>query len=159
MESVTPIKRNKTLQSFSREHHHGLLLCWKIKTGFKKNISADRIKKYTDWFWKEHLQPHFEAEEKYLFPLLGSQHEQIIKAVADHLRLEQLFSDQKDIEKSLTAIAGELETHIRFEERILFNEIERTAGEADLARAMEAHNTAEFCDDWEDQFWLTGNSL
>src|SRR5690606_36276296 len=66
-----PIKRDENIQPFSREHHHGLLLSWKIKTGFKKNLELERIKRYTDWFYKNQLLPHFEAEEKYLFPILG----------------------------------------------------------------------------------------
>src|SRR5690606_10923423 len=32
-QSEKPIKRNKDLQPFSRDHHHSLLLCWKIRTG------------------------------------------------------------------------------------------------------------------------------
>ena len=31
-----PQKRHKALQPLSREHHHGLLLSWKIRSGFNK---------------------------------------------------------------------------------------------------------------------------
>ena len=34
-------KRHKALQNLSREHHHGLLLSWKIRTGLNKNIEAN----------------------------------------------------------------------------------------------------------------------
>src|SRR5690606_3210653 len=61
----TPIKRHKALQGVSREHHHGLLLCWKIRTGLAKNISPDRIKTYVDWFFDVYLRPHFELEENH----------------------------------------------------------------------------------------------
>ncbi|WP_241739476.1 hypothetical protein [Aestuariibaculum marinum] len=33
---MKPLKRHKALQPLSREHHYGLLLTWKIRTGFKK---------------------------------------------------------------------------------------------------------------------------
>jgi len=40
-----PIKRNEALKPLSRDHHHGLLLCWKIRQGIKLNIEPERIKK------------------------------------------------------------------------------------------------------------------
>ena len=46
-----PLKRHKALQPLSRDHHHGLLLSWKIRSGFKKNIDVERIKVYADWFY------------------------------------------------------------------------------------------------------------
>ena len=55
-----PIKRHKALQPLSRDHHHGLLLSGKIRAGFSKNIEPLRIKNYADWFFKNHLIPHFE---------------------------------------------------------------------------------------------------
>ena len=54
-----PQKRHKALQPLSREHHHGLLLSWKIRAGFSENIGPKRIKVYADWFFKNHLIPHF----------------------------------------------------------------------------------------------------
>ena len=57
-----PQKRHKALQPLSREHHHGLLLSWKIRSGFSKNIEPKRIRTYADWFFKTHLIPHFEME-------------------------------------------------------------------------------------------------
>ena len=41
-----PIKRSEFLKPISREHHHGLLLCWKIRAGLKKGIEPERIKLY-----------------------------------------------------------------------------------------------------------------
>ena len=61
---TVPIKRSIALQPLSREHHHGLLLCWKIRTGLKKGIDIDRIKKYSDWFFKNSLLTHFNIEEE-----------------------------------------------------------------------------------------------
>jgi phosphomevalonate kinase len=45
---IEPIKRSEVLHPLSREHHHGLLLCLKIRTDFKKSISLERIKAFTD---------------------------------------------------------------------------------------------------------------
>src|SRR5690606_32827540 len=95
-----PLKRHKALQPFSREHHHGLLLSWKIRSGLSKNIELERIKTYADCFFKNQLVPHFELEEKYIFPLLDSDHELIKRALAEHRRLTRLFADTQNIEKS-----------------------------------------------------------
>lgn len=96
-----PIKRIEQLKALSREHHQGLLLCWKIREGIKQNIETVRIKKYVDWFWINHLQRHFEAEENLLFPILGSQNELIQQALTEHRRLKRLFENKKDIHPTL----------------------------------------------------------
>lgn len=153
METKKPIKRNKDLQALSRDHHHSLLLCWKIRTGFSKDVAAERIKRYTDWFFEHHISPHFEMEEKHLFPILGNSNELVKKAMAEHRRLGRLFNDTDDIPKSLSLIEEELEKHIRFEERVLFNEIQRAASEEQLKTISKLHSDEKFRDNTDDEFW------
>lgn len=148
-----PIKRVETLQGVSREHHHGLLLCWKIRTGFSKKISNERIKKYADWFYEAHLIPHFELEENHIFPIMGEQNDLVKKALAEHRRLTRLFNDTDEIDKSLSLIEEELEKHIRFEERVLFNEIQKIATEQQLKTISKIHNDEKFNDNTDDPFW------
>ncbi|MBO3098818.1 hemerythrin domain-containing protein [Gelidibacter pelagius] len=148
-----PLKRHKALQPFSREHHHGLLLSWKIRSGFSKNIEIERIKTYADWFFENELIPHFELEEAHIFPLLKADNELVKRALAEHRRLKRLFNDEKDIEKSLHKIEEELEQHIRFEERILFPEIQKNATEAQLALIEDIHHDERFVDNVSDEFW------
>lgn len=147
-----PIKRHKSLQPLSREHHFGLLLCWKIRTGLKRNIEPLRIKKYTDWFWKTHLIFHFEAEEKYIFSILPHGDTMVKRAITEHRKLRRLFENENEVEKSLHAIEEELEKHIRFEERILFNKVQKIATEEQL-KLIDEHHKHEFSDDWDDAFW------
>lgn len=149
-----PIKRNENLKAISREHHHGLLLCWKIRTGFKKQIDPVRIKKYADWYYKAHLLPHFEMEEKYIFTILDKEHELIRKALSEHRKLMRLFESENDLLKSLTSIEEKLESHIRFEERILFNEIQEVATEEQLEFIKNNHTEEKFEDNCTDSFWL-----
>ena len=99
-----PIKRSVALKPLSREHHHGLLLSWKIREGFKQNVEIERIKRYIDWFWKHHLQAHFEFEENYVFPILGQENELIIKALQEHNRLQQIFTATDTVKKNLSSI-------------------------------------------------------
>ena len=96
-----PILRSEFLKPLSREHHHGLLLCWKIRTGLRKGVSARRIKAFADWFFEGHLKKHFEVEEDKVFPLLGLNHPMVEKALKDHRRLRRLFAEKEQIDKSL----------------------------------------------------------
>jgi hemerythrin-like domain-containing protein len=149
-----PIKRNEHLKAISREHHHGLLLCWKIRTGFKKQVDPIRIKAYADWFYLEHLLPHFELEEKSIFTFLDADHELVKKALTEHRRLRRLFESSTDLLKNLTSIEEELESHIRFEERILFNEIQNIATDEQLELISVIHTEGPFTDNLTDAFWL-----
>ena len=149
-----PIKRNEFLKAISREHHHGLLLCWKIRAGLKKEIDPIRIKKYVDWFYINHIISHFEVEEKYIFTILDKEHELVKKALSEHRRLRSLFESESDTMKNLTSIEEELESHIRFEERVLFNEIQEVATQAQLEHIRLHHTEEPFVDNTEDAFWL-----
>lgn len=151
--SIPPLKRDASLIPLSREHHYALLLCWKIKTGFLKKVEPERIKKYADWFYLNHLIPHFEMEEKYIFPILGNENDLIKKALSEHSRLKEVFQSDTDIEKNLLIIESELEAHIRFEERILFNEIQTIASAQQLQLIQENHPEENFADNFSDPFW------
>lgn len=151
--SKKPIKRNAFLQPISREHHHSLLLCWKIRTGLSKGIETARIQRYAEWFFETHILPHFKLEEAHIFPILGSEHESVKKAITEHRRISRLFSKKPEAEKTLNLIEEELERHIRFEERILFNEIQQAATPAQLAMIGEWHAKKEFLENLEDEFW------
>ncbi|MDT0645114.1 hemerythrin domain-containing protein [Zunongwangia sp. F260] len=149
-----PLKRHKALIPLSRQHHYGLLLSWKLREGFKKNIDLERIKNYTDWFWQHHLIPHFDAEEQHIFPILGEENDLVKKAITEHRRLKDLFNEEVEIKSALQAIEEELQSHIRFEERVLFQEIQEIATPAQLAKIEEIHQESETAEEWEDEFWV-----
>lgn len=112
-----------------------------------------RIKKYTDWFYQTALLPHFIEEEKLIFPMLGNEHVYIRKAIGEHRRLSRLFEEQKEPEKTISLIEEELEQHIRFEERILFNEIQQIATDGQLEKIKQLHSNSSFCEITDDKFW------
>lgn len=153
MSTSKPLKRDKNLQPFSRDHHHTLLLCWKIRKGFSKDIATERIKKYTDWFYHNHVRNHFELEEKYIFPILGPENKLIKKAVSEHKRLQKLFEEPEDVSHALSLLEEELEQHVRFEERVLFPEIQEVASEDQLKLIAAHHSDERFEDNLSDEFW------
>ena len=153
MISNKPLKRVLELQPLSHDHHHGLQLCWKIRTGFSKQVEVERIKNYADWFFTNHLVPHFELEEKYIFTILDQKNEFVKQALTDHRRLKRLFSETTNLEKSLGLIEEELEKHIRFEERILFPEVQKEATPEQLAEIAKIHDHELFVENNDDPFW------
>ena len=148
-----PIKRTKALQPLSRDHHHGLLLCWKIRQGIKLNVEPERIKKYLDWFWMSYLKPHFEIEEQFVFPILGNGNKLVKQALAEHRKLKRLFENKEDLRKSISLIVEELEKHIRFEERVLFNEIQSVATNDQLLQIEIDCSDKSFYENLSDPFW------
>lgn len=150
---IKPLKRAEFLKKMSREHHQGLLLCWKIKTGLSKGISAARIKVYTNWFFELHLLPHFEIEEKLLFPILGMHHPLIMKAMEEHKQLTALFKQTTEMETTLKQIIIDLDSHIRFEERVLFNRIQEVATPENIQAILNMDSADHFVDNTTDLFW------
>jgi hemerythrin-like domain-containing protein len=151
-----PIKRNEFLMPLSREHHHSLLLCWKITTGYRKNIETSRIQSYAYWFYANHLRAHFEVEEKYVFSILGREDELVKRALTEHRKLRRLFEGVREEAKNLGLIEEKLEAHIRFEERVLFNEIQDVASASEFEEMLLKHadqSETQHVEDWNDEFW------
>ena len=59
----------------------------------------------------------------------------------------------EDQKINLSLLEEELESHIRFEERILFNEIQTAASAEDLLMIAEKHIESEFIENTDDEFW------
>lgn len=89
-----------------------------------------------------------------MFPVLGMDDSLVRKAMAEHRRLTRLFNATDDIAKTLGLIEEELEQHIRFEERILFQEIQKVANAEQLEVIEMTHGQEKFQDNLQDPFWL-----
>ena len=161
MEKREPIKRSKALVSLSREHHDGLLLCWKIRFGIKNNIDPVRILTYVLYQWDCHLKEHFRKEEEYAFILVPKTDEMRIEAQAQHENLRQSITKLTTQPGYilLNSFAADLEKHIRFEERVLFGHIESTNDEATLTKLsfILSEDRKREEEEWKDNFWLKDN--
>ena len=154
MNTTKPIKRALELQTISHDHHHGLQLCWKIRIGLSKNIAPERIKKHVDWFYENHIKPHFELEEKYVFTVLDPSNTLVLQALSEHQHLHDLFNQSQDLKLNLESLETELQAHIRFEERVLFAEIQEKATPEQLSQIKNSHTETNFVELEEDTFWL-----
>ncbi|MFC0771336.1 hemerythrin domain-containing protein [Terrimonas alba] len=163
MKDHTPIKRLQALVSFSRDHHFGLLLVWKIKQGLANAIAPERISNYVLYFFEEDLQPHFTEEEQTLFPKLPVDNVLRQRAEKEHAviydMINQLRNDRRS-ETLLLQFAETLRDHIRFEERELFASIQQTLSDAELEMiATHVDNRGNKVDaQWQDVFWVPDKS-
>jgi hemerythrin-like domain-containing protein len=154
-----PIKRSPHILVLSKDHHAGLLFCWKIKEGLKRNVELYRIKKYVNYFWEHHLKPHFGEEEALLFNQVDdnlsgqgkNEHQMLQKCI------NGLNRDENAIKDDYLEFAELLIRHIRFEERILFPHLEQTLPLPVLKSVEEnlaQQHPAPFKDDYPDDFWI-----
>lgn len=158
MKALTPIKRHKAIVSFSKEHHFGLLLVWKIRQGLKLGVDPGRISKYVLYFFREDLQKHFSEEETLLFARLPKNDPLRIQAEKEHCNINSLVKsislDESNI-GLLQQFSDDLEKHIRFEERELFNHLQSELDEKDLAEIGKRFSEAVDVDlNWKDLFWI-----
>ncbi|MBS1558894.1 MAG: hemerythrin domain-containing protein [Bacteroidetes bacterium] len=158
MKPTQPIKRNEAIVEFSRDHHYSLLLVWKIREGIKKTITPERISNYVLHFYETELSPHFQNEENLLFNKIAIDNNLRNTAEADHAAIGRLVATlQKNPsdQKLLLQIADLLEKHIRFEERQLFNYLQETIPENEMAAIALQLKDREHEDEsaWPDPFW------
>jgi len=158
MKDQAPIKRHQAIVSFSKDHHFGLLLVWKIRRGLEKGVNAERISKYVLFFFKEDLEKHFKDEEQLLFCKLPLDDTLRKRAEADHQSIYNLVNaidENKNDTNLLNQLANELEKHIRFEERDLFNHLQNNikADDLELIEKRFSNNAQTIDEKWEDVFW------
>ena len=138
-----PIKRHKSLQPLSRDHHQGLILAQILKKGapqYKGMPSTIEGKKeYTLLLYNSELVRHFKNEEEILFPLVKGKNSEVDKLteeiIIEHRQIKRLIIEvQKtnELEKNLDEFGRLLENHIRKEERELFPKIEKILTEVQL---------------------------
>ena len=147
------MKRHEALVQLSRDHHFGLLLCWKIKEGLKRDVEPQRIAKYVKFFYESHLKDHFAEEEQHIFPVLGNENQLVAEALSQHNEIEKIANQDLATVAELTSFKDLLEKHIRFEERQLFQEIQEKATEEQLENLLKIdfHYLKE--PEYEDEFW------
>lgn len=150
------MKRHNSIAPLSRDHHIGLLCCWKIRQGIKKAIEIERLRVYILYFWSTHLAEHFREEEELL--LSDAKDELCIQAVQEHQQLKLLVGKIESVAviEDIMAFAVLLNAHIRFEERVVFPYLEESIKENELAwigdRLKERH-TRLMEDSFRDEFW------
>jgi hemerythrin-like domain-containing protein len=144
-------KRHPSLIPLSRDHHDGLMLALRLRQGTKaplKGWSHDAAwqAKYVVQFYKQHLVPHFHAEELALFPLMREQVRESIRTIETLLeqhgeikrRVREFEeADEKRLAQQLREFGDLLDKHIRIEEDELFPIFEKSIPSNLAARVGE----------------------
>ena len=149
------MKRNENLVPLSRDHHFGLLCCWKIRQGIKKEVSYERIKNYINYYWEKNLHNHFKTEDDVL-PELSNEGLQN-QMEKEHVEIHRLINtiNQSEDERLLLDFANALQSHIRFEERVVFPNYEEQLTLQQIEeigkQLGEIHHKEE--DQYPDEFW------
>lgn len=157
-----PLKRSAELAPLSREHHEGLLFVWKIKQGINFRIPPKRIGSYCEWTWDNIFKDHFRKEEVILSTLLPVDDVLFNTMMEDHQTIAQKMQEVIDdaTYRSLERLAEIIYHHIRFEERYLFNHIEKKAPAEKLEQAAKLLSAAiNPVTMWTDEFWLNTEKL
>jgi hemerythrin-like domain-containing protein len=130
-----PAKRHPSLIPLSHDHHHGLVLAFRLREGLPRHRQpADNPQRQAEdatRFFHDNLVAHFRAEEEVLFPVIRAYvphaATMLDTLTAEHgemrTRIEiltQVAPDTATLETRLKAFADLLERHIRREERELF---------------------------------------
>lgn len=162
MKNKPPLKRHPAIVSFSKDHHFGLLLVWKIRQGLAHTVDPIRISSYVSFFFKEDLLQHFKEEETWLFSKISKDDNLRIKAEHDHktiLGIVASINDKPNNIQLLQKLADELENHIRFEEREFFNHLQNKISNEELNHIAERMPSSNKDIDakWNDAFWEKKN--
>ena len=146
-------KRHPSLVPLSHEHHHGLLLAFRIKHGLPKtrrpHDSPQEQEADTVRFFQKSLVPHFGAEADILFPAIRAVRPQasalLDRLIQEHTAMRELAHhiarqspDGPQLTELLASFGTLLERHIRCEERDLFPVYEAHVSEAEATRIERA---------------------
>lgn len=137
------MKRHPVLAGFSRDHHQALITAQYIKKGapsFKgMPVSLSGKLDYALTFFRTHLLEHFRKEEEILFTLVRKWRPEmdalVVELIAEHRAMEALIpkiENNIDTEIFLDELGHLLESHIRKEERILFQKMQEKLSDADF---------------------------
>jgi hypothetical protein len=152
------IKRREQLFPLCGEHLDGLLFCTRLKQGLGNGTDLHLLAKYTRWFWKHHIRPHFFQEEKILMPYLPSDHPLASKLKDEHAEILELMIeiDRNVLRHDLEHLARFINSHINWEETELYTYLESNLSEIDLneIHAALTRNAANPTVNWNELFWL-----
>ena len=137
------MKRHEALIPLTHDHHHALGYARRLHVA-ADGTDEDKLNGSREFlaFFDDDTIRHFRKEEEDLFPLAVDATDArptLEQAMWDHLRIHQLVGilgvevrNGVPTQAAMVRVASELQSHIRFEEKVVFPMIEAIVGEADL---------------------------
>ncbi len=135
------MRRDKSLIPLSHQHQRALALCVRIDRAQPIPVAdLDAWQLEIEQHFEQEIKVHFSAEEQALFPA-ARQFPKLIplveELIADHAALHESFSQAKArsmSKETLPAFARHLSTHIRREERQLFEQLQQLMSPEELTK-------------------------
>lgn len=133
------MRRSPELVPLSHDHHSALVLARRCRQSLTSKAvvpPAEAWRQVREAF-PAHLEPHFVIEERYLLPALAEvgEEELVQRVRSDHAELRALASEETADRVTIERFGLLLETHVRFEERELF-EVAQTRLAASVLEAV-----------------------
>ncbi len=139
------MKRIAELHGLSEDHHAALVLALRCKKFSESDsaLSVGKIWEYVLESFRGHLAPHFDIEEEYLLPALEElgESEMVRRIRKDHSALRKLIQSESIGEELINKFGRLLESHARYEERVVFEETQDRLDKESL------QNIARACED------------
>ena len=143
-------RRHEALVPLSHDHHHALHNARLLKEASEGDVGQRTLaSKAFVAFFRADSVPHFREEEEEIFPLVARSPnapiEKMTHVLVEHVQIHALVRELDNQASSgdasaetMKELAALLRAHIRFEEDVLFPEIEQLAG-----GVLESVNLAE----------------
>ena len=132
--------RDKSLIPLSHQHQRALALCVRIDRAQPiPEADFEAWQAEIEQHFEQEIRVHFAVEESVLFPAARGLPElspMVGDLIAEHASLRESFSQagaRRMSEESLLAFAQQLSTHIRKEERLLFEGLQELMSAEELA--------------------------
>ncbi|MCD6375907.1 MAG: hemerythrin domain-containing protein [Caldisericaceae bacterium] len=158
------MKRSKYLVPLSWEHHSALLNANRLQKGLANQTPKGILLDFLKYLWENDLSPHFNREETIVFSVkdwlkvpesLRNQVLQEHQEMTDLVEQIEATADENELKRLMGMIAQKVIDHVRFEERMLFPQIEKSFSTPALEKIekdlKEAHVPG--CVVWEPKFW------
>lgn len=136
------MKRHPALHSLSHDHHNGLILAQQMKKGAPEYKGLPKTfegkLEYLFNFYENELINHFKEEEEILYPFVRGKNEKVDnlfqQIFAEHAQIHAFVKQMKDKpdENTMDKLGYLLETHIRKEERELFQLIQSALNDEEM---------------------------
>jgi hemerythrin-like domain-containing protein len=137
--------RDKNLVPLSRQHQHALALCVRLDRALQAGgVDGEAWSEEIRQIFAQEVATHFAAEEKVVFPaaaVFPDLHVLVEELLAEHVSLRDLFTRAAtatlDVH-SLQGLVDQLSSHIRKEERQLFEGLQKVMTADEFTRVGKA---------------------
>lgn len=120
------MKRREELHGLSDDHHTALVVAFRCRRAGagQGDLSAEEAWRQALRLASNQLVNHFRVEEEILLPALEElgEGEMARRIAAEHRQLEDLLTVEEAAADAVTAFGELLDQHIRFEERVVFEQ-------------------------------------